>query len=303
MQPYRIKTIREHHQLMGYAKPLHPLLSVIHLDLIERLPVEESTRLVYDFYCISLKKNIGIHYRYGQQTYDFNEGTMFFMAPDQIFGFHLHEEPFLKPEGWALLVHPDFLWGTSLAKTIKEYAYFEYATNEALHLSQKEAFILSSLISIIEQEYQSAIDTFSKGIIITQLESLLTYADRFYQRQFVTREIANHHILDQLERLLSAYFTDKNLVDKGVPSVAYVSDSLHISPNYLSRLLTTLTGKSTKEFIHDKLIDLAKVKLSTTDVSVSQIAYELGFVYPQSFSKLFKTRTNLTPLAFRELFN
>lgn len=303
MQIRRITTISEYHHTMGHAKPQHPLLSLIHLDSVQNIPFNEPTKLIYDFYCITLKKNMGMHYRYGQKYYDFTDGTMFFMAPNQVFGFHRSEGQTIKPDGWALLLHPDFLWGTSLAKTIRKFDYFDYAANEALHVSQKEEATLSSIIGIIEQEYQSSIDKFSKGIIITQLESLLTYAERFYQRQFITREIANHSVLDQLERLLSAYFTDKNLLEKGLPSVQYISDSLHLSPNYLSRLLNTLTGKSTKDFISDKLINLAKERLSTTDLSVSEIAYGLGFDYPQTFSKLFKIRTSFTPLEFRQSFN
>ena len=182
MAMQRIKTISEYHQWMGHSKPQHPLLSLIHLESVQQLPVEESTRLVYDFYCITLKKTSGIQYRYGQQPYDFADGTLFFMAPNQVFGFHQQERQVTKPEGWALLMHPDFLWGTSLAKAIQQFDYFDYSAHEALHLSPNEERIISSIISLIEQEYHSAIDRFSKGILINQLGSLLTYADRFYQR-------------------------------------------------------------------------------------------------------------------------
>ncbi len=300
---HRIKTIREYHQFMGHSKPLHPLISVINLDLIQDVPFDEPLKLVYDFYCITLKKNIGIKYSYGQQEYDFHDGTMFFMAPNQVFGFLVDKGQAVKLSGWALLIHPDFLWGTTLAKDIKKFDYFDYSANEALHLSEKEEVIITNIVRIIEQEYNSTIDKFSQGIIVTQIESLLTYADRFYQRQFVTRKKANHKILNELEIFLSDYFKDNSLVEKGIPSVQSISDNLHVSSNYLSRLLHTITGKSTKEFINDKLIELAKEKLSTTNLTINEIAYDLGFEYPQSFSKFFKSKTNVSPLKFRKTFN
>lgn len=303
MRLQRIKTIGEYHQQMGHPQPLHPLFSLIHLESVQQLPFAEPTRLVYDFYCITLKKTVGIHYRYGQQSYDFTDGTMFFMAPDQVFSFQRGAGPVEKPEGWALLIHPDFLWGTALAKTIQRLDYFDYAAHEALHLSQAEERIIGSIIHLIELEYHMAIDRFSKSILVSHLESLLTYADRFYQRQFVTREMANHQLVDQLDRLLTSYFTEQHQLQNGVPSVQYVSDALNLSPNYLSRVLTTLTGKSTKKYISDKVIQRAKETLSTTNQSVSEVAYGLGFDYPQTFSKFFKTHTGLAPLAFRASFS
>ena len=202
-----------------------------------------------------------------------------------------------------LLLHPDFLWNTPLAKKIKQYDFFGYSVNEALFVSEKEEVIIQNIIHNIQQEYHSNIDQFSQSIIISQVETLLNYAERFYKRQFITRKIANHQILDRLEKLLTDYFNSDDLVTKGLPAVQDIAASLNVSQSYLSGLLKVLTGQSTQQHIHDKLIEEANEKLSATDKSVSEIAYELGFEYPQSFSKLFKTKTNLSPLKFRHSFN
>ena len=202
-----------------------------------------------------------------------------------------------------LLIHPDFFWNTTLAKTIKQYEYFSYSVHEALHLSAKEELHITSVLQHIRQEYQSNIDKFSQPVIIAQLELLLSYADRFYHRQFITRKITNHKILTRLEDLLQAHFDSDNLVETGLPKVQDIAQSLHVSPNYLSGLLKVLTGLSTQQHIHEKLIEKAKEKLSVTNLSVSEIAYELGFEHSQSFSKLFKAKTKVSPLQFRQSFN
>lgn len=189
-----------------------------------------------------------------------------------------------------ILIHPDFLWNTPLAKTIKQYAYFDYSVNEALYLSEKEEATIISIIQNVGQEYHSSIDKFSQNVMIAQLELLFTYAERFYQRQFITRKITNHRILNRLEDILMEYFNSDTLVTKGLLTVQYIGGALNVSPNYLSGLLKVLTGQSTQQHIHDRLIEKAKEKLSATDLSVSEIAYELGFEHPQSFSKLFKTK-------------
>jgi len=186
---------------------------------------------------------------------------------------------------------------------MKKYDFFDYSVNEALFLSEKEETTLIDLMQNIQQEYHSNIDKFSQDIIISQLELMLNYADRFYHRQFITRKITNHHILDRLEDILIAYFNSDTLAKKGLPTVQYIADTLNVSASYLSGLLKMLTGQSTQQHIHNKLIEKAKEKLSTTDLSVSEIAYELGFEHSQSFSKLFKTKTNFSPLEFRQSFN
>jgi|SRR5450432_52168 AraC family transcriptional activator of pobA len=301
-QVLRIKTISQYHQVMGLPKPEHPLISVINLEFIKPWYGNEPVSLVFDFYSISMKRDFNAKIKYGQQEYDFDEGVMFFISPCQVFGIAVNKEELLKRSGWLLLVHPDFLWNTQLAKAIKQYEYFSYSVHEALFLSDKEETMITGIMRNIEQEYHSNIDHFSQDVMIAQLKLLLTYAERFYHRQFITRKITNHKILNRLEEILTKYFND-DFPQKGLPTVQWVADKLNISPNYLSELLKVLTGQSTQQHIHDKLIDKAKEKLSTTDLSVSEIAYELGFEHPQSFSKLFKTKTNLSPLAFRQSFN
>ena len=303
VKPYRVKTISEFHQLRGQPKPEHPLVSVVNLETIPPLHIDKPQSVVLDFYSISIKRCVSTKFKYGQQEYDFDDGVMFFMAPGQVFGIEEGTHSTAKRSGWLLLVHPDFLWNTPLAKTIKQYEYFDYSVNEALFLSEKEEAIITSIMQNIQQEYHSNIDRFSQNIIIAQIELLLTYAERFYQRQFITRKITNHKILDHLEDILTDYFNGDNLVEKGLPTVQAIAEALSVSPNYLSGLLKVLTGQSTQQHIHDKLIEKAKEKLSTTDLSVTEIAYELGFEHPQSFSKLFKTKTHLSPSQFRHSFN
>ena len=299
--PDRIETISEFHRLRGLPQPEHPLISVINIDSITSAPAKNQPNWILDFYAISIKRSLNIKYKYGQQSYDFDEGVMFFMAPHQVSGISIGENA-TKPSGWVLLIHPDYLWNTGLAKTIKRYEYFAYWVNEALFLSPKEEALIDTLIQTIQQEYQANLDGFSQAIIISQLETLFNYAERFYHRQFITRKKGAHQLLDQLDRLLTAYFNSEELLQQGLPSVHSISEALHLSPNYLRSLLKVLTGQSTQQHIHNKLIERAKEHLSTTDRSISEIAYRLGFEHPQSFSKLFKTKTDLTPQAFRESF-
>ena len=299
----RIHTISEYHQVRGLPKPDHPLIAVVDYAAIQHVGEQSATSWVFDFYSISLKRTAHAKIRYGQQAYDFDEGVLFFMAPNQVFSIEVDPTGGFQNTGWLLLIHPAFLWNTPLAKTIRQYEYFDYAVNEALFLSPKEEETLNAIIQNIRQEYQGTIDAFSQNIIIAHIETLLSYAERFYQRQFITRQIVHHTILQRLEDLLASYFDSDDLVTKGLPTVQYLSASLHVSPNYLSSLLKQLTGQSTQQHIHHKLIEKAKEKLSTTELSVSEIAYALGFEHAQSFSKLFKTKTKLSPLAFRQSFN
>lgn len=302
-QPYRIKSISEFHHLRNLPTPEHPLISVINVEDMKPFD-DEPNVFVYDFYFVALKKYCAVKMKYGQQEYDFDEGTMFFCAPNQVFGVeHDKSNPPEKKTGWMMLIHPDFLWKTSLARNIKQYEYFDYSVHEALFLSEKEEAVMNNIIENIRQEYHSNIDKFSQDIIIAQLEVMFNYADRFYHRQFLTRKISNHQILDRMEDILNKYFVSDDLMRNGLPSVQYIAESLNVSPNYLSGLLKTLTGQSTQQHIHNKLIEKAKEKLSTTDLSVSEIAYELGFEHSQSFSKLFKTKTKFSPMEFRASFN
>ena len=297
--PYRFHTISEYHSFRGLPAPEHPLVSVINFDDID-LNADDPERLVLGFYTIALKRHPDAKLKYGQQEYDFNEGVMLFMAPEQVFGVSATTEE--KPTGWMLMVHPDFFWNTSLATTIKQYEYFDYTANEALFLSKKEEEAITSIFTIIRQEYHTNIDRFSHTIIIAQLELLLSYSERYYNRQFITRRITNHDIVTRLETLLNEFFGKESLIDTGIPTVQEVADRLHVSPKYLSGLLKSVTGKSTQQHIQDKLIEKAKEKLSTTTLSVSEIAFELGFEHPQSFSKLFKSKTKQSPSIFRARF-
>lgn len=296
----RIKTIAEYHRLRGLPQPEHPLISLIDYSTLAPSPETNDVSWVYNFYSISLKRGFNAKMKYGQQEYDFDEGIMFFISPGQVFRIEVDTSATSKRTGWILMVHPDFLWNTPLAKAIKQYEYFGYAANEALFLSDKEEKTIIGMLHNIQQEYQSNIDKFSQHIIIAQLELLFSYSARFYHRQFLTRKITNHKILDRLENVLAEYFNSNK---KGLPTVQYITEVLNISPGYLSGLLKVLTGQSTQQHIHEKLIEKAKEKLSTTDLSVSEIAYELGFEHPQSFSKLFKKKTNTSPLEFRNSFN
>ncbi|QJD80721.1 helix-turn-helix domain-containing protein [Spirosoma rhododendri] len=310
MQPRRISTISEYHQVRELPRPEHPLISVINLDQLDKSYDCEPVSLVLDFYSIALKRNPHSKMKYGQQTYDFDEGVLFFIAPGQVFSIEpapASDRPAganpVKSSGWIMLIHPDFLWNTPLARTIRHYDYFDYAVHEALFLSDKEEETMVGIIRSIQQEYQSAIDTLSRDIIVAQLEVLLKYAERFYKRQFITRSLTNNKLLDRLESTLDAYFARELLIETGLPTVQYVADALNVSPNYLSGLLKTLTGQSTQQHIHNKLIERAKAQLSTTDLSVNEIAYALGFEHPQSFSKLFKSKTSQSPVEFRQSFN
>ncbi|HEY5370586.1 MAG TPA: helix-turn-helix transcriptional regulator [Hanamia sp.] len=303
-QLQRIKTISEFHRLRGLSQPGHPLISVVNYAEIQR-PVDISeTNWVFDFYQISIKRGVNARMKYGQKEYDFDGGVVFFASPNQVFRIEPSPTPTAKRSGWILLIHPDFLWNTSLAKTIKQYDFFDYSINEALFISEKEEKTINAIIENIKQEYHSNIDRYSsKQIILTHIENLLSYSERFYNRQFITREKSNHQIFERLEKILTDYFNTDDLVSKGLPTVQYVADKLNVSQKYLSSLLKVLTGQSTQQYIHDKLIEKAKEKLSTTNLSVSEIAYELGFEHPQSFSRLFKTKTNVSPLEFRQSFN
>ena len=265
-------------------------------------PQDSGWSLVNSFYCVALKRNFRSKMKYGQQEYDFDEGVLAFISPNQVISVSVESDNDLHHSGLLLLIHPDILWNTPLAKRITQYDYFSYSLNEALHLSDKEEAMVAGFMHHIEQEYSNTLDKFSQDVIIAHVELLLTYAERFYERQFLTRKINNHTVLNRLEEFLATYFNDDDLAAKGLPTVQQISEALTISPNYLSRLLKTLTGQSTQQFIHDKLIGLAKEKLSITNLSVNEIAYSLGFEHAQSFSKLFKMKTKLTPLEFRQSF-
>ena len=300
---HRVKSIQDFHKMKGLPAPQHPLISLFDYGRIECSTEVHHKNFVFDFYHISIKRSIGTKYKYGQSHYDFDDGVMFFIAPNQVFGIEPIAEIASPKSGWVLMIHPDFFWNTSLARNIKRYEFFDYAVNEALFLSDKEEDVLNTIVKNIEQEYQSNIDKFSQNIIVSQVETLLNYSERFYQRQFITRTAGSHKILEELEKILNSCFDDDQLQSNGLPTVAYVADMLNVSPGYLSSLLKSLTGQSTQQHIHDKLIEKAKRLLSTTNATVSEVAYRLGFEHPQSFSKLFKSKSGVTPLEFKVSFN
>ncbi|WP_134091159.1 AraC family transcriptional regulator [Olivibacter sp. XZL3] len=300
---FRLNSIAEFHAFCNLPNPEHPLISLIDYSKVSYPFDETNVKWIQNFYTIGLKRNVNAKFNYGQQQYDFDSGVLSFIAPLQFLKIEINPEMVVEPAGWLLLIHPDFLWNTPLAKKIKSYDFFQYAVNEALFLSDKEENVIVSLLQNIEKEYQSNIDKFSQELIIAQLEMLLIYAERFYERQFITRKKSNYELLARFEQVLSEYFVSGKLLKDGIPTVSYLADQLHISPNYLGSLLRMYTQQNTQQHIQYKLIDYAKERLSTTNMSVAEIAYELGFEHPQSFSKLFKQKTNQSPMEFRASFN
>ena len=298
----RFISISESHKAFGLPAPQHPLVSLIHFN--ENNPFNTEMAPIYDvvsFYKITfITKNSG-RLKYGQDYYDFDEGSMLFLAPNQLVGSTDYNS---QTYCYILLIHPDFLLGHPLAKKIRQYGYFSYSSNEALHLSAKEREVILSIYEIMEQELNGGVDEFSQEVIIAQVELMLSYVNRFYKRQFITRKAVNNDLLQKTETILDQYLNQQS--DKpglGLPTVKYIADQLHISPGYLSDMLRSLIGKSALQYIHEKLVDKAKERLTITRLSVSEIAYELGFEHSQSFSKLFKTKTNQSPMEFRKSFN
>src|SRR5476651_1875535 len=300
--PLKFDSLSDAHRAMGLPKPMHPLISLINSANTPAEFNRPPQSHVLNFYKISYKPNLGGRLKYGQDYYDFDEGGLLFAAPNQVIGNHGNNDPEVCSQ-YTLLIHPDFFGNYPLAKKIKQYGFFSYSTNETLHLSDKEKATIISIFNIIEEELNSRIDDFSQDVIISQIELMLNYANRFYKRQFITRKAVSNNLLQKLEEILDEYFNNEKSLSQGIPTVHYISDMLNISPSYLSDMLRSLTGQNAQQQIHNKLIEKAKEKLSITNLSVSEVAYELGFEHPQSFSKLFKTKTNLSPLEFRRSFN
>lgn len=300
--PSKISSISALHQVLGLGKPSNPLISVFNFDEVELEPETILSAITTDFYVVAIKKDCaGGKCKYGQQYYDFDEGIMYFIAPHQVLQF---EDVLLNGvKGFVLVVHPDFLQSYPLTTAIKEYGFFSYATNEALHLSPKEEKSVMDIVDNISREIDANMDAFTQDLLVSNIDLLLKYCDRFYNRQFLTRKKANNDLLVKLETLLDDYFKGEQLLSKGIPTVQYVAGALHLSPNYLSDMLRVQTGQTTQQHIQNRVIEKAKELLSTTNKSVSEIAYELGFEHPQSFHRLFKSRTAISPLDFRASFN
>lgn len=257
-----------------------------------------------NFYKISYKPNAPGRLRYGQGYYDFEGGGLLFAAPNQVIGNHNEAGDATGTcSRYTLLIHPDFLLHHSLSKKIKQYGFFSYSSNEALHLSEEERETIISVFEMIGTELESRIDDYSHDVVIAQLELLLSYANRFYKRQFITRKTSNNELLEKLEKILNEYFENGRSTDQGTPTVQFLAEQLNVSPSYLSDMLRAVTGKSAQQHIHDKLIQKAKEMLSTTTLTVGEVAYALGFEHSQSFSKLFKSKAKLSPIEFRQSFN
>ena len=298
---YRFDTVCEYNALNNH-ETLHPLVSVI--DFSKANPRswggEKKVRLNFGMYCIFLKDVKCGDLKYGRNYYDYQEGTLVFVSPGQVLEIE-NDGKVYQPKGHALVFQADLIRGTSLAKTISEYHFFSYNANEALHLSERERQIVLDCFSKIEFELQQNIDKHSKKLIASNIELFLNYCERFYDRQFITRENANKGILEKFEELLNGYFSSGKPQKIGLPSVAYCANELHLSANYFGDLIKKETGKSAKEYVQDKIIDVAKNKTFDTGKTVNEIAYELGFKYPQHFTRLFKQRVGLTPNEYKNL--
>jgi len=299
--PLKFESLLDAHRLFGLPKPKHPLITIINgaTDQLDMNGFRQNH--VLSFYKMSYKPNLHGKLKYGQSFYDFDGGGLLFASPGQIIGSNDNEASVCSE--YTLLIHPDFFLGHQIARTIKHYGFFSYAANETLHLSDEERATIISIFKMIETELNSRIDDFSQHVVIAQIELLLNYANRFYKRQFITRKATNNDLLQKLEALLNEYFNDETSLSKGIPTVGYLAEHLNLSPSYLSDMLRSLTGQNTQQHIHNKLIEKAKELLSTTRLTVAEVAYQLGFEHPQSFSKLFKTKAKLSPLEFRQSFN
>ncbi|MCI1640282.1 MAG: AraC family transcriptional regulator [Bacteroidales bacterium] len=290
----KVDTVSQYNALFG-AETLHPLISII--DFSKSQPVR-PVRMNIGLYCIFLKDIKCGNLTYGCSNYDYEEGTLVFVGPGQILGVE-NDGQYIQPKGYALIFHPDMIYGTALNQHIKDYTFFSYDTKEALHLSKRERAIITDCFDNINFELEHSVDTHSKTLIVSYIELLLNYCTRFYDRQFITREVANNGILERFENVLDEYFQSEAPQTTGLPSVSFFADKLNLSANYFGDLIKKETGKSASEYIHLKLMNLAKGRILDTTKTVSEIAYELGFKYPQHFSRMFKKSTGYSPNEYR----
>jgi len=297
---YHFSSISQLMKHAGHPPPLHPLVTLIDYSQTPFEGLTKGERIILDFYKVSFKQHFNGRVRYGQRYYDFSEGGLAFLKPGQVV---FTPEDQSNYEGYAFYFHPDFIRNYPLSKAINRYGFFSYAVDEALFLSATEKGIIRHLFDAIQSELKTNIDAFSQDILVSQIELLLNYSHRFYNRQFLTRKAVNHNILSSLESLLNQYFEENKGLQTGLPSVQYISLQLNVSARYLSDMLRTLTGQTTQQYIQQAVIERSKDLLSASSLSIAEIAYQLGFEHPQSFSKLFKNKTNLSPLEFRATFN
>lgn len=297
LPPIVFKNISELTRELGMPKPQHPLVALVNYDVTKISRENAGRSFLIDFYKISFKKDFRGQVKYGQGYYDFEEGGLAFLAPNQLVTMTGDESSY---EGYTLYFHADLIRNYQLGKNINQYGFFSYAVQEALFLSDKEKKVIANLLESIASELDTNTDAFSQDVLVAQIELLLNYSNRYYNRQFLTRKTAHHDLIQKMDNYLASRFSDSV---NGIPTVQDVADQLHVSPRYLTDMLKSLTGQSTQQHIHDRLIEKAKLILSTTSISIAQIAYGLGFEHPQSFNKLFKRNTNLSPGAFRKTFN
>lgn len=295
--PTVYKSISEFMRDIDMPKPLHPLVALVNYDKEKGSGNLAGHRFMLDFYKVSFKKDFRGQIKYGQGYYDFEEGGMAFLAPNQVVTMS-GEESCL--DGYILFFHADLIRNYPLGKNIQQYGFFSYAVNEALFLSDKEKKVIAGLFENIADELDNNTDAFSQDVLVSQIELLLNYGNRFYNRQFLTRKAIHHDLISQMDAYLADRFADQS---GGIPTVPEVAKHLQVSHRYLTDMLRSLTGQSAQQHIHDRLIEKAKETLSTTRLTVAEIAYQLGFEHPQSFNKLFKRHTNLSPNIFRKSFN
>lgn len=298
----RIDTITEVHETLGLEKPAHPLVSVIPIDdRVTNFDYGDAT-YVLGFYQVSLKAGICGNITYGRNSYDYQDGSIVFTKPEQAMSMSVQDtQSEQEAEGWILLFHPDLIRKSKLGRNIENYSFFSYEVHEALHLSEKEKKSLTELVKKIESEYRQNIDRHTQKLIIANIELILDYCTRYYDRQFYVRTNLNQDVVTQFENLLRAYFASEASLEFGLPTVKYCGEQLNMSPSYLSDLLKKETGKTAQQHIQDTLIDRAKTLLLSSNEQISQIAYGLGFEYPQHFSKLFKVHTGMNPTEYRRI--
>ena len=293
------KTIADFYKALGSAKPKHPLFSIYRFEDFPKAEIHQRIRLVNDFYQITLKTECPCKMQYGQTLFDFDEGIISCFAPKQV---SIIDKDFVFAKaGWIINIHPDFLRTYPLNQKIKTFGYFDYEINEALILSEEEQKTIETIFEQIEKEYLLPIDQFSQDVIVAALDLFLTHCNRYYTRQFITRKTQNSELLSKAEKILNHYFHHSD--EQKLPTPAYLASQLNLSPKYLSDCLKQLTGQTTQQIIHEKLIEKAKEMLTATELSISEIAYKLGFEYPQSFNKLFRNKTDMSPLKFRQIFD
>jgi len=299
MQPVHIHSIEQLLQLVGLQDLQHPLFHILEVEKVSHLPLNFPLDFSFGFYSIGLIRNMKGNIQCGRRSYDFQKGTMFFLSPNQLVGHAL--EALEEANGWLLFFHHSYLANHKLEKEVLNYGFFDYEVNEALHLSAKEEQVMEQLFENMFTELQLAIDKFSRSVVVSNLELLLTYSNRFYGRQFITRHDVETNFLIQFDNLLNAYFQKESFETDGIPSINLFADQLNMSAKYLGDKLKVLTGKTAKEYIDIKLIEKAKTLLQQRKLSVSEIAYQIGFEYPQYFSRFFKKKVGISPKAFQSM--